>query len=97
LPLADFGTVNFRAARARTASGQSGPITSPHWSAEPIALQEAEQATGALGVRFFGPRELVTAVPTVLADAGSAFAVASGQSDAPGAGGGGRVFPGVSA
>jgi len=58
-----------------------------------VALDESQRAGG--GVRIFGPRSLVTAVPTVLANAGSSFAVTwSEQALTQPGGPGGRTFPG---
>jgi hypothetical protein len=96
LPLADFGTVDFSDAETRIADGHSGAISNPYWSAEPIALEEAEQLSGGVGGGgFFGPRALVGAAPTVLADAGSSFAVSWSQQTPTAPSGGGRVFPGA--
>ena len=94
LPLTDFGTVSFTSAAVATVHGLSGAITNSHWNAQPVALDETLRSAGD-GGRFFGPRSLVTAVPTVLSGAGSSFAVnwAQDQLSAP-EGPGGRVFPG---
>jgi hypothetical protein len=94
LPLSDFGTVDFSGAAVSTLHGLRGSISNPHWTAEPVALDEIS-AGGGGGGRFFGPRSEVTAVPTILSGAGSAFSVSWAQNtqSAP-AGPGGRVFPG---
>ena len=84
LPLGDFGTVTFTGATVRTRAGVRGSISSPTWSAVPIALADHSRAPGI--DRFaFGARALADAVPTVLADAGSSFAV-SWEQPAPPAG-----------
>lgn len=97
LPLTDFGSVSFSGATARTLRGLHGTITNPHWVAQPIALREL--SPGVAGGRFFGPSTEVTAIPTVLDDAGSAFAVDWAQTalTSPGGGPGGRFFPGFGA
>ena len=94
LPLSDFGTVDFSGAAVRTLHGLTGSIANRHWTAEPVELEEVSAAGG--GGRFFGPRSEVSAVPTILASAGSAFSVSWAQNtqSAP-AGPGGRVFPGL--
>jgi len=94
LPLSDFGTVGFTAAAVRTVRNITGTVADPHWSAVAVALDETSRATGG-GVRVLAPRSLVTAVPTVLANAGSSFAVTwSQQALTQPAGPGGRTFPG---
>jgi hypothetical protein len=93
LPLSDFGTVQFTDATVRTRSGLNGSITDPRWSAQAIALDELSNR--GYGAQVFGPRSLVTAAPTVLSSAGTAFAVnwSLALQQAPG-GPGGRFFPG---
>ena len=98
LPLTDFGTVAFSNASARTAHGITGTISSSKWVAQPIALDELSQP--GIGDRFFGPATLVTAVPTILEDAGSSFAVNWAErapTYGPGGGSPGRHFPGFGA
>ena len=98
LPLTDFGTVAFSNASARTARGMAGTISNSKWVAQPIALDELSQP--GIGDRFFGPATLVTAVPTILEDAGSSFAVNWAESSptyGPGGGSPGRHFPGFGA
>ena len=51
----------------------------------------------ALQGRFFGPRSLVTAVPSTLGAAGSSFGVTWAQQQQPGSTGSGRVLPGFGA
>jgi hypothetical protein len=95
LPLTDFGTVAFSKARARTAHGIAGTISDSKWVAQPIALDELSQP--GTGARFLGPATLVTAVPTILEDAGSSFAVNWAETSptyGPGGGPPGRHFPG---
>jgi hypothetical protein len=93
LPLSDFNSVTFKSAAAELANGHSGSISSSYWAATSIALNELSGAS--FGGREFGPRALVTAVPTTLGPAGSSFAIswAQQQQYAPG-GPGGRFFPG---
>jgi hypothetical protein len=96
LPLTDFGTVAFSDASARTARGMAGTISNSKWVAQPIALDEQLSQPG-IGGRFFGPATLVTAVPTILENAGSSFAVNWAESSptyGPGGGTPGRHFPG---
>ncbi len=82
LPLGDFGTVTFTGATVVTHSGLRGSISAARWSAVPIALNE--HSGSPLGDRFvFGSRALVSAVPTVLADAGSSFGVSWEQQAPP--------------
>jgi hypothetical protein len=97
LPLADFGVVNFTNAAVRIADGHTGTITSPYWSAEPVALEEAEQLSNGFGDRggFFGLRALISAVPTVLEDTGASFAVSWSQETQTAPSSGGRVYPGA--
>jgi hypothetical protein len=97
LPLADFGVVDFTNAAVRIADGHTGTISSPYWSAEPVALDEAEQLAGGIGGRggFFGPRALISAVPTVLEGTGASFAVSWSQETQSAPSSGGRVFPGA--
>ncbi len=82
LPLGDFGTVTFTSATVGTHSGLRGSISAANWSAVPIALDER---TGSpVGDRFaLGSRARVSAVPTVLADAGSSFGVSWEQQAPP--------------
>ena len=64
--------------------GMRGSISSTRWSAVPIALSERSRSPW--GDRFaLGSSALVGAIPTVLADAGSSFAV-SWEEPAPPAG-----------
>jgi hypothetical protein len=72
LPLADFGNVNFVVAKA-TASGHTGTISDPAWSATAITLA----GDGASGPQqSFGTASLTaTAAPTPLSADGSSFGV----------------------
>jgi hypothetical protein len=93
LPLSNFGSVQFTDAAVRTPRGLHGSIADPRWSAQAIALDEVSDR--GYGAQVFGPRSLVTAAPSVLSGAGSAFSVSwslalQQQSGGPG----GRVFPG---
>jgi Peptidase A4 family len=96
LPLTDFGSVNFAGAATETGNGRTGVTSNPDWSAQAIALSDRSgHAFG--GGRFYGPPEIVTAVPTILDTTGSAFSVSWSQAQfsypAPGA----RVYPGFGA
>jgi hypothetical protein len=97
LPLADFGAVSFTNAAVRIADGHTGTISSPYWSAQPIALEEAEQLSGGFGGGngLFGPRALLSAVPSILEDNGASFGVTWSQETQTAPSGGGRVFPGA--
>jgi hypothetical protein len=72
MPLADFGSVTFTAATALTSAGHCGAIVSPYWAALPIELREVLVPTAGI---YCGPRELVTAAPSMLGPAGSSFSV----------------------
>lgn len=95
LPLTDFGTVGFTGATAQTANGDVGSISSPYWSAHPIALNERDTAIGT--GRFFGPPQLDTALPSLLDATGSSFSVSWAQEQPSAASGPGRFFPGAPA
>jgi len=98
LPLTDFGTVDFSNAAARTARGVAGSISDSSWLAHAIALDESSGPGS--GARFLGPATLVTAVPTILEDSGSSFAVNWAEASptyGPGGGPSGRNFPGFGA
>jgi hypothetical protein len=73
LPLTDFGAATFSQATAATRAGHSETIVSSDCSSQPIELQQALVASG--DGRFFGPRELVTAAPTITTAAGASFSV----------------------
>ncbi len=94
LPLSDFGTVSFSGAAVRTIHSLTGSISSAHWRAVAVALDEIARSDP--GARVFGPRSSVTAVPTVLQNGGSAFAVTWAQNtqSQPAGPPGGRAFPG---
>ena len=82
LPLGDFGTVTFTGASVATHSGLRGPISAAKWSAVPIALDA--QSGSPRGDQFaLGSRALISAVPSVLADAGSSFGVSWEQQAPP--------------
>lgn len=70
LPLADFGSVQFSSARAQTAAGRAGSISSSLWGATKITLSLSPG-----GRRFIEYAPAAQAAPTALADAGSAFTV----------------------
>ncbi|MEA2299167.1 MAG: hypothetical protein QOF77_2103 [Solirubrobacteraceae bacterium] len=81
--LADFGATGFFAARA-TASGRSGPVSDPRWSATAYTLDPAGPPRGQAR-----PADRVArAVPGALSSAGDAFGVGFGT--APPAAGGRR-------
>ena len=77
LPLADFGSVQFSGARAQTAAGRAGPISSSLWGTTKITLSPSPA-----GRRFVEYVAAGEATPTPLADAGSAFAVDYSQAPA---------------
>ena len=81
LPLGDFGTMTFTGASVATRSGVRGPISGADWSAVAIALDQRSHAAD--GVQVLGPRALLTAVPSVLSDAGGSFAVSWAEQAAP--------------
>jgi hypothetical protein len=75
LPLADFGSTGFSAARATSTAGHTGSIADRKWTTTKISLAEG-------GHRFIGmggppgqAAAAVTAVPSALTAAGSAFTV----------------------
>jgi len=70
LPLADFGTTSFGNVRATSATGHTGTISDPAWSAVAITL-----STRARGLRFTTDQGSGTARPADLSPAGDAFAV----------------------
>lgn len=70
LPLADFGSVQFSAARAQTAAGRAGSISSSIWGTTRITLSPSPG-----GRRFIEYVATAAATPTSLADAGSKFTV----------------------
>ena len=78
LPLADFGTTSFAAATATTASGHSGPITDPAWSAVAITLAPGR---GPGSTRFTSEDGSGAAAPADLSPAGDAFTVTYEQAD----------------
>jgi hypothetical protein len=74
LPLADFGSTGFTAARATATSGHAGAIDDRHWTTTRITLAEGgRHFIGADGPA--GQAMLVTAVPSTLTAGGSAFSV----------------------
>jgi hypothetical protein len=89
LPLADFGTTGFTSARATSASGHTGAIDDPAWSASSIRLSSASRRDLGPG-RFASDRAAATATPAALAAAGDAFAVTyAGADSSTGTGPGG--------
>ena len=82
VPLADFGTTSFGSVRATSATGHTGTISDPAWSAVAITL-----STRARGLRFTADQGSGTATPAGLSQAGDAFAVTyqAAQDAAPGA------------
>ena len=70
LPLANFGTTPFARVKATSATGHTGTISDPAWSAVAITL-----STRARGLRFTTAQRSATAVPADLSPAGDAFAV----------------------
>ena len=82
LPLADFGTTTFASAQATSATGHTGTISDPAWSAVAITLSPRER-----GLRFAADQGSGTATPAGLTPAGDGFAVAyqAAADPAPGA------------
>jgi len=76
LGLTDFGTVSFASATA-TAEGHTGPIADPAWSASALELRQAADQgfRGRPGRRFGVTDALVTATPSAVSGANSAFSV----------------------
>ena len=70
LPLANFGTTTFASVKATSATGHTGTISDPAWSAVAITL-----STRARGLRFTTDQRSGTAVPAGPVAAGDAFAV----------------------
>jgi hypothetical protein len=90
LPLADFSDAGFSDARASTASGHRGTVTSRWWTTTRITLESSS------GSAFAAYRSSTAseATPSALADGGSSFAVTyrtvTRQAGQPGAFLGGR-------
>jgi hypothetical protein len=80
LPLANFGTTSFAGVKATSATGHTGTISDPAWSAVAITL-----STRARGLRFTTDQGSGTAAPASLSPAGDAFAVTyqTAQDSAP--------------
>jgi hypothetical protein len=78
LPLANFGSVAFSKATA-TASGHTGTVSDPAWTANAIELQEGESF---FRYRFGPDTPLAGALPGELSADGSAFAIAWQQAAA---------------
>jgi hypothetical protein len=78
LPLADFGTTSFAGAQATNATGHSGTISDPAWSAVAITLS---QRRGPGGRRFASEAAAGAATPAGLSPAGDAFSVTYEQAD----------------
>jgi Peptidase A4 family len=72
LPLANFGTVPFSGAKVTTTSRRTGSISSPLWSATELVL-------ASVGRQFTSLAASAGAIPTALAKAGAAFAIAYTQ------------------
>ena len=82
LPLANFATTSFAGVKATSATGQTGTISDPAWSAVAITLSPQPRST-----RFTTDQGTGTATPVDLSPAGDAFAVTyqAAQNAAPGA------------
>jgi hypothetical protein len=82
LALANFGTTSFAGVEATSATGHTGTISDPGWSAVAITL-----STRARGLRFTTDQGSGTAAPANLSPAGDAFAVTyqSARDDEPAA------------
>jgi hypothetical protein len=79
LPLADFGTTPFANARATSATGHTGTITDPAWSAVAITLTPGR---GPGHMRFATEAGAGSAAPADLSPAGDAFTVTYQPGDA---------------
>ncbi len=77
LPLADFGSAAFTAARVQGLDGHWGTIADSHWQATEIRLVPGGAHASAAG---FGPG---TADPSVLSAGGSAFSVSFARYGGP--------------
>ena len=75
LPLTNFGSTIFTAARARTTTGFDGPIASPAWDTTKIVLSSG-------GRVFIGYGPASKSSPSALLRSGSSFQVSYSQSDA---------------
>jgi len=75
LPLADFGSTGFSAARATSTSGHTGSIRDRKWTTTKISLTEDGRRFIGIGGPPGQAAAAVTAVPSALAAAGSAFTV----------------------
>ena len=73
LPLTDFGSMSFTAARAWTTTGSDGPITSPAWDTAKIALSSG-------GRVFIGYGTASESTPSALLRSGTSFRVSYSQS-----------------
>jgi Peptidase A4 family len=86
LPLADFSDTSFANVSARSATGHSGTISDPAWSAVAITLSPGR---GSRNMRFAPDGTLAPATPVGLTPAGDAFTVTrrSSAATAPGTAG----------
>jgi hypothetical protein len=75
LPLADFGSTGFSAARATSTAGHTGSIQDRKWTTTKISLAEGGHRFIGMGGPSGQAAALVTAVPSALTAAGSAFTV----------------------
>jgi Peptidase A4 family len=75
LPLADFGTVTFSHASATTASGHTGAIADPAFTATAINLASGAGGRGPLARGADPPNPAGSALTGALASAGNAFLV----------------------
>jgi hypothetical protein len=74
LPLADFGSTGFTAARATATTGHAGAIDDRHWTTTKITLAEGGHHFIGAGASY-GQAMPVTAVPSTLTAGASAFTV----------------------
>lgn len=75
LPLTNYGTMRFTAARAQTTTGQHGPIASPAWGTTKIALSPG-------GRVFIGYATASKSTPSALERSGTSFQVTYSQTEA---------------
>lgn len=80
LPLADFGSASFRAARVQTVKGRRGTISNPGWNTTKIKLAPG---TRRFAIYRGSGSSFGTATPSPLTAGGSSFEVAFDQLSVP--------------
>jgi Peptidase A4 family len=92
LTLTDFGTVSFTGASATTASGHTGTISDPAWSAAAVQLNPQATSAGLGGAQFASTGGSGGASPSSLSSDGSSFSVAYSSSTQPASTGAGSGY-----